>query len=362
VPELDPEPGIRQVPDGDYVRCRTLPGEGKGLGAGKLPPSLLKSHVLVYTGKRRPEVLSAAALGEDSAIMDLGGDLCVVSSDPITAATRDAGGLAVHVSCNDVAANGAEPVAFLLTVLVPVGTDVAWISALMSQVHDTASELGVQVVGGHTEVTPGLSAPVLCGTVVGRAPRGRARRSGGASPGDSLLMTRAAGIEGTAVIAADYPDYCSGVLGEHGLRRALAMFREISVVRHALAASEAGATAMHDVTEGGILGAAYEMAEAAGCGVSVDIARIPVRHETRMLCSDLRMDPLRLISSGCLLIATPGPEKVVDAIKDVECAVIGRFIKGPSVTSGPDGERPLDPPAGDELWAAKEILAKRGYA
>ena len=335
---------------------------GKGLGAGKLPPSLLKSHVLVYTGKRRPEVLSGAALGEDSAIIDLGGDLCVVSSDPITAATRDAGALAVHVSCNDVAANGAEPVAFLLTVLVPVGTDAAWISGLMSQVHQTACELGVQVVGGHTEITPGLRDPVLCGTVIGRAPRGRARRSGGASPGDSLLVTRAAGIEGTAVLASDYPDYCSSVLGEQGFRRALAMCAEISVVHHALAASEAGATAMHDVTEGGILGAAYEMAEAAGCGVSIDIARIPVRRETGLLCSDLGIDPLRLISSGCLLIATPDPSKIVAAVRDVECTVIGCFVAGSSTAKGPDGERLLDPPAGDELWAAKEALGKRGYA
>lgn len=333
----------------------------RGLGAGKLPPSLLKSHVLIYTGKRRPEVLSAGALGEDSAIIDLGGDLCIVSCDPITAATRNAGGLAVHVSCNDVAANGAEPVAFLLTVLVPVGTEAAWIASLMSKVHETASELGVQVVGGHTEVTPGLSTPVLCGTVIGRAPRDRARRSGGASPGESLLMTRAAGIEGTAIIAADYPAYCSSVLGEHGLERALSMSTEISVVRHALAASGAGATAMHDVTEGGILGAAYEMAEAARCGVFIDASKIPVRRETSLLCEDLGIDPLRLISSGCLLIATPDPEAVTSVVAGVECTTIGRFVSGPSTVIGRGTRNLLEAPAGDELWAAKEKLAERGY-
>lgn len=340
-------------------RCSSLTGHGERLPAGKLPPAMLESYVLRYSGSLRKEVLVPAALGEDSAVIDFGGDLCVVSTDPITAATEDAGSLVVHVSCNDVAASGAEPVAMLLTILMPVGTSADWVKRLMEQVHRTASNLGVQVAGGHTEVTPGLVAPILCGTVLGRAKRDRIINSGGARPGDRLLMTRAAGIEGTAILAADYPDYCRSVLGDQGYARALAMSEEISVVQHALLARDAGATAMHDVTEGGILGAAYEMASAAHCGVVVDRDRVPVSAETKLLCRDLSIDPLRLISSGCLLIASRDPDKIKAALGEGVCTEIGWFTQEEMGLVEGGKTKKLDPPVGDELWSAKRTLEER---
>jgi len=335
-----------------------------GLGAGKLPPDLLVSHVLKYTGYHRPEVVSSAALGEDSAVIDLGGDMCVVSTDPITAASEEAGSLAVHVSCNDVAANGAEPVALLLTIMVPVGTTASWIRNLMEKVHQTASDLGVQIVGGHTEITPGLRSPILCGTVIGRASRQGVLKSGGAHVGDRLVMTRAAGIEGTSILASDYPEYSRAVLGSDGWQRACAMSAEISVVRHARSASRAGVTAMHDVTEGGILGAAFEMAAAAGCGVEVDAGSIPVRQETALLCASLGIDSLRLISSGCLLIAAPDAGRVTAAVRaddpQAECTEIGQFTSREKTVTRDGRSAILSPPSGDELWVAKKKLdAKR---
>jgi hydrogenase maturation factor len=327
------------------------------LSAGKLAPELLESVVLSNTGAKRPEVLVPAAFGEDCAVIDVGADLLVVSTDPITAATIDAGSLVVHVSCNDVAASGAEPFAMLLTVMVPVGTSLEWVESVMRQVSNTADSLGVQIVGGHTEVTPGLTSPVLSGTVLGRAKPGQLVKSGGAKPKDALLLTRAAGIEGTAILAADYADWSKQVLGEEAHLRALAMGSEISVVSHARIARDNGATAMHDVTEGGVLGAAYEMAQASGCGVVVEARNVPVRPETKVLCEELGIDPLRLISSGCLLIATPTPQRVLNALSShVDCAVIGRFVAEESAVRYADRTQELRPPEGDELWRAKHIL------
>src|SRR5687767_7817988 len=172
--------------------------------SGKLPPALLRRLVFGRLGARRPETLVRAAYGEDSAVLDLGDDLVVLSSDPITTAGARAGWLGVHVACNDVAANGAAPVAVLLTILVPEGAPASTVGTVMRDAHRAARELGVEIVGGHTEVTPGLPRLLLALTAVGRAPRGRHLTSAGARPGDALLLTKAAGLEGTAVLAHDF--------------------------------------------------------------------------------------------------------------------------------------------------------------
>jgi hydrogenase maturation factor len=321
---------------------------------GKLSPADLERIVFPYLGVRRPEVLVRAAVGEDSAIIDFGDWVCVLSTDPITGATRHAGWLAVHVSCNDVASNGAEPIGVLVTILLPESAHEEDLRGVMEDAHRAAGELGIEVLGGHTEVTPGLVSTIISSTAVGRAPKGRYVVSSGAKAGDYLVLTKGAALEGTAILAADFEDRLRRLLEADILERAQSFRREISVVPEGLAAAALGATAMHDVTEGGVLGAVHEMVSAAGLGVELQADDVPIREETRVLCQLFHADPLKLISSGSLLIACPDGERMVQGLADkgIPAAVIGRVLPAGSgrwvIRQGRKSE--LEASYRDELW------------
>jgi hydrogenase maturation factor len=263
----------------------------------------LRGLVLGRLGAPRPETLVRAALGVDAAAIALDPDTaCVLTTDPITTAASGAGRLAVHVVCNDLAAMGAEPVGLLATLLFPEGVSAADIGRVTADIDAAARSLNVEVLGGHTEVAPGISAGLVIMTGVGTARRDRLLTAAGARPGHALVLTKAAALEGTHILASDLAARLASV-PDRLLGEARAYGDELSVVPEARLAVELGATAMHDPTEAGVVGALWEMAEASGCGFRVEVARIPVREPTRAICAALGVDPLRLIASGALLIA-----------------------------------------------------------
>lgn len=321
--------------------------------AGKLPPGELTAQVLSRLGRRRTDVLVHAALGEDSAVVDFGEEVCVVSCDPITGAGSQLGWLGVQVACNDIAAMGAEPIGVLATVLLPVGSPPDLAGRVMADLDRAASELGIEILGGHTEVTPAVVSPILAMTALGRAARGRFLTSSGARPGDQVIVTKWAGLEGTAILAADYPEPTRSILGDSLYQQALALSRAISVLPEARIAAAGGATALHDATEGGVLGALWEMAEGAGLGLQIARAALLVHPATRRLADSLGFDPLRMISSGCLLIAAPPAADLSERLNaaGVPAAVVGQFTEVAAREISDRGAiQPLRPPAGDELW------------
>lgn len=276
----------------------------EGLRTGKLPPRLLQGLVLGRLGAARPETLVRAGLGIDAAALAIDADwACVLTTDPITTAVSGAGRLGVHVVCNDLAAMGAEPVGILATLLFPAGVTASRIAELTAEIDHTARELNVEVLGGHTEIAPALVAPLVVMTGVGRARRDAVLTAAGARPGDALVLTKAAALEGTHILAVDLRARLEGRVSGALLHEAQGYGRELSVVPEARLAVGLGATAMHDPTESGIVGAAWEMAEASGMGFRIDADRVPVRGATRAICAELGVDPLRLIASGALLIA-----------------------------------------------------------
>ncbi len=271
----------------------------------------MRGLILGRLGAKRPETLIGAALGVDAAAVAIDADwACVLTTDPITTAASGAGRLAVHVVCNDLAAMGAEPLGVLATLLFPDGIAPAAIGEITAEIDATARELNVEVLGGHTEVAPGLSAPIVVMSGVGKARRDRLLTAGGARPGDALVLTKAAGLEGSHILATDFSSRLASVPAAL-LAEARGYSAELSVLPEARLAVDLGATAMHDPTEGGIIGASWEMAEASGCGFRIDVERIDVRPATQAICDELGVDPLRLIASGALLIACrDGPHMV----------------------------------------------------
>jgi hydrogenase maturation factor len=304
-------------------------------------------------------VLVGPGIGEDAAVVDFGGELVVLSSDPITGAAGNAGWLAVHVACNDVGAMGARPTGVLVTLLLPPEDAVGHLDRITSDVDRACRDLGIAVLGGHSEVVAGLSQPILSLTAIGRGARETLVTSSGAKPGDQLILTKAAAIEGTALLATDFADELTRELGAELVAEAQSYWSEISVVPEGLVAAAAGAHAMHDVTEGGVLTAVNELAEASGVGVRLRVDAVPRRPTTDAICSYFSVDPLALVSSGAMLVAAPKDSGVLAALsaRGIPATVIGDVV--------PEGRRllltgkqlPLFVPLRDELWRLLEERA-----
>ena len=317
------------------------------LRLGKLDNDDLDRLVLKKFRRVRPESLSSPTIGQDCAVVDLGSDLLVLSCDPIkSASVSHLGRLTVHVSCNDAAAAGAEPVGLLVTLLMPPTGTMEQISQIADDLSAAAQLANVDILGGHTEVTDAVTRAVTSATVIARQARNRAMR--GMRPGDEIVMTKYSAVEGTTILAEDFTDRLSSVPAEL-LQSARKLTGSLSIVAESRIAMRHGAVAMHDVTEGGVLGASWELGFANHCAVEIDTTKIPVLPETRALCDALSLDPLRLIGSGSLLIACRDGETLCAALIEsgIPAAVIGRAIEGSE--SFVDGQL-LGEPHADELY------------
>ena len=299
-----------------------------------------------------------AWLGEDCAALQLGPDeVFVLSTDPITGTDKNTGELAVQITANDLASAWAEPVALLLTVLLPVTADEPMIRRLMKEVDEACEKLHIQVVGGHTEVTAVVNQPVISVTGIGKAKKGHLVTTGGAGIGDDVVATKWIGIEGTSIIAREKEQELLERFAAPFVEEAKNFDRFLSVVPDAAAAVKSGVTAMHDVTEGGIYGALWELAEASGVGLEIDLKKIPVRQETIELCEYYRLNPYQLISSGCMLMTAPDGRRLVRDLEKagIHATLIGRCVDGKAkkILNGEDTAY-LERPKTDELYKIYE--------
>ena len=328
------------------------------LKVGKLDSDLLQKIVFDKITYKRPEVITRPGIGEDCAVIDFGENECVMSTDPITAAVSDIGRLCIHISCNDIASNGIQPGGILLAVLLPEGTTEEEIAEMMRQAGEVSAELGVEIIGGHTEITNAVRQPVITSTAIGRGPKGGSQTADDIVPGDVILMTKKAGIEGTGVIARDHADELRGDLTDEEIKKAQDLLRQVSVVKEGVIAGGIGTHGMHDVTEGGILGAVWEMCHIAGTGCEVIKESIPVEDVTMKVCGRYGIDWLRLISSGCMMIAV-SPDKeaeMTSAIEEagIEVSRIGKITPAESGLVMLDGgeKETIEPPSSDEIYKA----------
>ena len=323
------------------------------LSLGKLPPEILSRYLLTMTGAASPELIVPPSIGVDFGVIKKGGMHLVVSSDPVTGVKERVGWYAVNVSANDVATSGNRPEFIQSIILLPEDATLATVARISREMHRTASALGITIVGGHTEVTPGLRRPIIITTALAFAKS--FVTAADAKEGDTIMLTKGAGVEGTAICGSD-PSRFTGEVDPATMRRARGFFRRLSVVDEAVAAFATGKVhAMHDATEGGVLGAVYEMSYAAGLGFELREQSIPVAKETAYVCSKLGLDPLRLISSGTLLLAVKrgSEEEVSRAVRAAGSTVtaVGRFRKGRRVLRRTDGsEEVVGEPPTDELW------------
>ncbi|MDP4092770.1 MAG: AIR synthase family protein [Bacillota bacterium] len=322
---------------------------------GKVPNELLEKIILGKIKKCRGEVVLRPKIGEDCSAVDFGEQLCVVTTDPITGATNKVGSLAVHISCNDLASSGAEPVGLMITILAPPETAEKELEEIMSQITETAASVNAEILGGHTEITSAVNRLIINCTALGKACTDKMVTTSGAKPDNFIIMTKSAGLEGTSIIANDNEKHLVKNLGHEIIKNAKSFIDRISVVREGLAASKFGATAMHDATEGGILGAVWELAEASGVGVVIHKDKIPVENETKKICEVYNIDPLKLISSGSMIIAAQDGEGMIKKLENegIQATIIGMTTLdcGKYIIYNNNKDK-IEPPEADELYKA----------
>jgi len=330
------------------------------LSFGKIPVDILKEVVFKNLGVKRGEVVLGPSAGIDGAVIDVGDKSLIVSSDPITGAIERVGWLAVNINANDVATFGVAPEFFLSCILLPQNAHKKTVETISTQIGRAAKELGIAIVGGHCEVTPGLSNPIVVGCTMGIIDKGHYVTAGGAKIGDRLILTKSVGIEGTAILASDKEEPLKKAINTSTVEKAKDFFNQVSIVKEAMIAFKTGGvSAMHDPTEGGLAGGVHEMADASNLGVKIFQEKIRIQPETYAICKFFKIDPLQFISSGALLISAKPEfaEKIVKKLeqKQINASVVGEFLKKPNyrVLIQKNGRiKALPRPSSDHLWLA----------
>lgn len=322
---------------------------------GKLSMSELEELVINNISSNRDDVVLHAAIGEDCAVIDLKDELLVITTDPITATTNAIGSLAIDINMNDIASMAAKPIGIMLTILMPVDSNIEVVSQIMKEANKRAKELGVQILGGHTEFTDAVNRVVVSAVAIGSMNPKKVLKKSNISAGDHIIMTKGVGIEGCGIIANNHKKNLEKILNENEINYAINLIGKTSVVKESEIASKNGVVAMHDVTEGGLFGAIWEILNIGSWGCKIYEKNIIISDVVKKICKFYGINPYKLISSGCMLIISPSEnsEKMVEELSEnsIEASVIGIVEKGEKIFIDNIGiQHIIDEPNSDEIY------------
>ncbi|MCH5275640.1 MAG: hydrogenase maturation factor [Lachnospiraceae bacterium] len=318
---------------------------------GKISESVLKRSVLKYIKSGNHMIKNGAGVGSDCAIFVCGEGLGAQAVATFSIWNAADIYYPIYKAANNVACSGAVPGMAMLTLMLPETAEEQELKELMREADTAAESLGLQLAGGHTAVSKNLSIPLVSVTVTGvwKEP---AMLLKGASPGQDIVMTKWAGLEGTALLAERYKDRLRERYPLHMIETAAALKRQLSVIPEAATAAKSNVSAMHDVSTGGVFAALWELAESAGIGLTVDLKRIPVKQETVEVCEFFGVNPYELLSGGCLLMTADSGEHLVQTLEEVHipASIIGRTTdSNDRVVINDEESRFLERPKSDEI-------------
>ncbi|SKA05316.1 AIR synthase family protein [Selenihalanaerobacter shriftii] len=325
---------------------------------GKMDINNLKSLILDQISSTNQDVLVKPNIGEDSAVLDFGEFVAVVSTDPITGVQEGMGGLAVNVACNDIAANGAKPIGIQQLLLIPPETTKKAIMAIINDVNQSAEKLKIAILGGHTEISNTVDKPLVSCTAIGKTTKEKFVTSSGAKIGDDIIVTKWVALEGTSILATDYYEHLINLnINKELLTQAKKMIKDISVIPEGLIGANFGVNAMHDVTEGGLYGSLYELTEAANVGFIIDQQKIPLHPATEIITKTLGLNPYQLIGSGMMILTSNNGVKLVNELSknEIKATIIGKITLQKRKINTKETEIELNNPPQEQLY---EIISK----
>lgn len=338
----------------------------KNFKIGKINPEVFEKFLLKRLGHKDDSVIVPPMTGVDAGVIDIGNDrVLIIAEDPIFTIPglplEMFGWYTVHIGASDVAVMGVKPQYMTYTLLMPPEMPERDFKVIVDSIHQAAKDLEIAIVGGHTGYYPGFVTPTIGGiTVIALAEKGKYVTPAGARPGDEVLLTKGPAIETAAILSVVREKELQSKYPQSLIDKAKDLDKQMTVVRDALAAMEAGGvTAMHDATEGGVIGGLFEVANASGVGMEIDESRFIYPDEVKMICEAFAIDPLAAIAEGSLLI-TVRPEysdQVIRKLKEVRIpsSVIGEVKDDPNkrIMRRRDGTVvPLSVPDQDPFWPA----------
>lgn len=319
---------------------------------GKLNWDDLKNIIDKNKGAYREEVLVSNGIGEDCAILNFNNSNIVISTDPITGTVSNLGKLAVNINCNDVASSGGEAVGIMVTILAPITSKLEDIEKIMKDISKECEKLSVAIIGGHTEITDAVNKTVVSCTIIGKT--NSIITTKGAEAGNDIIVTKDLALEGCSILAHDKENELKNILSIEEINEAKNFNQYLSVVEEGKVCGKIGVTSMHDITEGGLLGALWETAEASNIGFKIYEELLPIKNTTMKICKYFNIDVLRFISSGSMLIISSNSNEIIKNLKDIgiKATVIGKITeekKGILIKSSGE-EIIVNPPERDELF------------
>ncbi len=337
---------------------------------GKVSENVLKRSILKQIKTKRKEVLNGAGVGEDCAILAFEKENFAAATQALVIENGRGVRHGVMRAVNSLAAGGAEPVGITVAFLLPETIEESEIKVLMQETDSVCSELNIQILGGHTEVTKAVSKPVITVTGVGKlmaegavCSAGRLMTevsscSAGKKPaaGLDIVVTKWVGLEGTAILAKEKEQELRTKYPSHLVEEAKGFEKYLPILPEAATAVKSGVYKMHDASEGGIFGALWELAECLGVGLEIDLKKLPIRQETIEVCEYFDLNPYELLSGGSLLLAT---EKGFDLVRALEkehipAAVVGKTTENNDrVVINEEERRFLEPRKTDEIHKVK---------
>lgn len=322
---------------------------------GKVSNNDLNNYVFKNIKKRREEVLAGPNIGMDTSVLDFGGDLIVISTDPITGATKDLGKLAIHVSCNDVSCECADPVGVLMTILLPPSASLEELEEIVKDANAECERLNVEIIGGHTEVTDAVNRIIVSTTVIGRVKKEHLPQREKIEEGDVIAISKYVGIEGTSIIFNEKYNEINKLFNEEEIKELKNMSKSFSVVEESKIARNYRVKHLHDITEGGIYGAIWETANSIDKKIIVDFDLIPVLDFTKKIANYYNINLYRLISSGSMIMVIAKDDflnyKNACEKENIKITKIGVVEKGQGAFIRKDEEiYPIEEPGSDELY------------
>jgi len=345
---------------------------------GKFPLDLMEKIVYPKLGIKSPHVLVGPGHGHDNAVVRVGcGQVLVVSADPLSVipslGLRDSAWLSVHLLASDLSTCGFPPRFMVVNFSLPPQMKDEEFEAYWDAFDKECKRLDVAILGGHTGRYVGSDYTIIGGGVMMTlAPENRYLASNMAKPGDFVIMTKGVAVAATGILARTFPETIGKAYGSSFLKKAQSHFYQFSVVEDALTAAsvglrDEGVTAMHDVTEGGLLGALYELSEAAKAGLDIELSNVIITEEAKLVCDLFHLDPYVTLSEGTLIV-TVKPKKAREVLKALDSKRIKAEIIGKVMNQRhgrwvkKDGKRePLKKPQTDPYWEAYWKAHREGW-
>jgi hydrogenase maturation factor len=309
---------------------------------GKLSESMLSRSVLKQLHSTNDRVIIGPGYGTDfCAVRTEPDEVQVLSVNPVTLSGVHAGTFAVCNACNDIAASGARPVGVLCSILLPTSSNETVLRAIQKEMDEACAAAGAQILGGHTEVSRAVKEPLLSVTGVGVVRRELLLSPQNIRPGMDIVVTKWIGLEGTVILAEEQQEKLRTRYAQPFLDRAESFLAQLSEIPEAAVAAKSGVCAMHNASQGGIFGALWEMAEAAGVGLEIDLKKIPIRQETVEICEFFDINPYKLLAQGSMLMAAEDGNALVAALcaEGIPATVVGKATDSNDRILLCDGER-----------------------